>query len=116
VDFSKELNGVIPLFIIPVIITPIFETYLAQSLPYKLLKKVKYLSERGYLILILSALFFGLIHFYSLFYIFYAFMLGLVLMHGYMVRINSDSKTFVLIAVSHALLNLGIFIRNLITI
>ena len=92
VDFSKEVNGFIPLFIIPVIISPIFETFLAQSLPYKLLKKMKYINERDYLILLISAIFFGLIHFYSLFYIFYAFLLGLVLMYGYMVRIDSDNK------------------------
>jgi uncharacterized protein len=104
------------LFLSPVIIAPIFETFLGQYLPYHFLKRVKYLNDREYLILLISAVFFGLIHFYSVFYIIYAFLLGLVLMYGYMARIDSDDKTFVLVAVSHALLNLGIFIRNLILI
>ena len=68
--------------------------------------------ERNYLVLLASALFFGLMHFYSLFYIIYGFILGLILMYGYMIRIKTDRKTFFLIAVCHSLLNLGIFIKN----
>ena len=101
------------LFISPIFLAPIIETFLGQSLPYYLLNKVKYLQRRKYLILIASGLFFGLLHFYSLFYIIYAFFLGLVLMYGYMVRIKTDKKTFLLIAICHSLLNLGIFIINL---
>jgi uncharacterized protein len=112
-DFpSKEKNSVL-FFFTSIILAPIFETFLNQSLPYKLLNKVRYLNERSYLILLASALFFGLLHLYSLFYIIYAFLLGLVLMFGYMTRINTDKKTFLLIAICHSLLNLGILIENL---
>jgi len=112
-NFPREEKNIIFLFITPVILAPIFETFLNQYLPYYLLNKVKYLNERSYLILLASALFFGLTHFYSVFYIIYAFILGLVFMYGYMVRIKTDKNTFYLIAICHSLLNLGIFIKNL---
>lgn len=89
-----------------------FETILNQYLPYYLLNKVKYLNERSYLILLLSALFFGLGHFYSLYYIVFGFFSGLVLMYGYMVRIKTDNKTFYLVAIGHALVNLAVFVIN----
>ena len=113
-DFPGEEKNIVFIFFIPVIIAPIFETFFNQYLPYYLLNKIKYFHERNYLILLASALFFGLLHFYSVFYIVYAFLLGLVLMYGYMLRIKTDNKTFYLIAISHSLLNLGIFIKNLI--
>jgi hypothetical protein len=113
IDLPVKEKNIGLLFISPIILAPIFETFLGQYLPYYLLKKVKYFNKRSYLILIIASLFFGLIHFYSLFYIVYAFLLGLVLMYGYMVRIKYDNKTFLLIAICHSLLNLGIFIKNL---
>ncbi|MEI6050456.1 MAG: CPBP family glutamic-type intramembrane protease [Bacteroidota bacterium] len=112
-DFPGKDEGVILIFIQTLIFAPLFETLLNQTLPYYLLNKVKYLNERSYLILLSSALFFGLEHFYSLFYILYGFLMGLVFMYGYMVRIKSDKKTFYLIAICHFLVNLGLFIRNL---
>ncbi len=111
-DFSNGEKRIIIYVFSSVILAPVVETFLGQSLPYYLLNKIKYFNERSYLILFTSALFFGLLHFYSLFYIFYAFVLGLIFMYGYMIRIKTDRKTFYLIAVSHSLLNLGIFIKN----
>lgn len=113
IDFQNDGKSIIIIFITTIILAPIFETFLGQYLPYILLRKVKYLSTRSHLILIISSLFFGLIHFYSLFYIVYAFFLGLILMYGYMVRIKNDNRTFLLIAICHSLLNLVIFIKNL---
>jgi hypothetical protein len=114
IDLSSKEKGIGLLFISPIILAPIIETFIGQSLPYYVLNKVKYFNERSYLILLTSALFFGFIHFYSLFYVLYAFIIGLVLMYGYMVRIKGDKNAFLLIAICHSLLNLGIFIKNLI--
>jgi hypothetical protein len=111
-DFPGKDQGIIAILIQSVILAPILETFLCQSLPYRMLNKVKYLNERSYLILLISALFFGLTHFYSLFYIIYATLAGLVFMYGYMIRMKTDNKTYYLIAISHALVNLIVFIRN----
>ena len=111
-DFPDWKEGKILFFIFAVIVAPVFETWFCQYLPYFLLNKVKYLKERSYLILLISALFFGLNHFYSLFYIIYGILMGVVLMYGYMIKIKSDKKTFVLIATCHSFLNLGVSILN----
>jgi hypothetical protein len=113
-NFPSKENSIVFIFITPIILAPIIETFLGQSLPYYLLKKLGYMNGRNYLVITASALFFGILHFYSLFYIIYAFLLGLVLSYGYVVRIKSDKNAFLLIAVCHALLNAGILIRNLI--
>jgi len=110
IKFPGEEINVIILFFTTIVVSPLFETFLNQYLPYYLLNKIKYLRERSYLILLSSAIIFGLVHFYSLFYIVYAFLIGLILMYGYMVRIRIDNKTFYLITICHSLLNCGIFI------
>jgi uncharacterized protein len=104
--------GKIRIFFIIIFIAPVVETWIAQSIPYTFLNKVRYLKERSYLILLISALFFGLNHFYSLFYMVYGFLIGIVFMYGYMVRIKTDDKTFYLIAICHSLGNLVIFISR----
>jgi hypothetical protein len=112
-EFPNEKEPAVVL-IAGVIAAPLFETWFNQSLPYSLLNKLSYFRKRKFLILLISAVWFGLNHFYSLFYIIYGCLIGLVLMYGYMVRIKSDSKTFYLVAISHSLVNLGIFFLSLV--
>jgi hypothetical protein len=89
-----------------VTVGPLFETWLGQSLPYRLLNKVERFRNNQILILIIAALIFGINHFYSVLYIIFGSVMGVVLMYGYMVRIKTDIKTFYLIAITHALLNM----------
>jgi len=110
--FPGEQKSYLILFLSTIIVSPIIETFINQYLPYFLLNKIKYFREHNYLILLSSALLFGLIHFYSLFYIFYAFIIGLVLMYSYMIRIKTDNMTFYLIAISHSFLNCGILVMR----
>lgn len=105
---SPKNYNIVLLVIEGVFIVPIIETFVFQTLQYYYLNKVNFLKTKGYLILIISALFFGVSHCYDLFYIIYGFVMGLVLMYGYMVRIKTDKYTFYLIAVSHGLFNLGV--------
>ncbi len=106
---SVESENIYVLFVGAIIIAPIFETYVNQSLPYLLYERVAFFLNRKCLIMIISALLFGLKHFYSLFYIIYGLMGGLVFMYAYMARIKEDKRTFLLIAASHSLFNLIIF-------
>lgn len=113
-QFPYEEQNLIVLFIVTVLIAPVFETFLNQYLPYYLLSKITYLNERKCIILISSSIFFGLIHFYSLFYMLYGFVMGLIFMYAYMERIKTDIKTFYLITLSHFLFNLGVFLKTII--
>jgi uncharacterized protein len=99
--------------IISVLVAPFFETWTAQSLPYKLLNKLTFFKKRNYLILLISAVFFGLNHYYSLYYMIYGFILGIVIMYAYMSRIKTDKKTFYLIVITHGLFNLIVFLKSL---
>lgn len=114
INLQNNNNSIVLLAISSVFIAPIIETFLGQSLPYFLLYKIKFIRERNYIIVLISALFFGLIHFYSLFYVIYGIIVGSIFIYGYMARIQTDKKTFILIAISHSLLNLGILIKNII--
>jgi uncharacterized protein len=113
-DFPGEEKRLTELFIQTILLAPIIETFLNQYVPYIILNKIRFTRERRYLIILFSGLLFGLIHCYSLFYIFYAFLLGLIFMYGYMIRIKTDNKTFFLIAICHSLLNIGIFLFKII--
>lgn len=106
-------DNLIILFFTSVIFAPIIETFLNQYLPYNLLSRIKYLRERNFLILMISALIFGILHMNSVFNMIFGFLMGIVFMYGYMVRIKSDNKTYYLIAVSHSLFNLGVFLITL---
>jgi uncharacterized protein len=109
--FPSEEKNILLRIIAGIIIAPLLETILFQTLPYVLLNKVRYFSGRDNLIIIISAVFFGLNHFYSLFYIIYAILIGLIFTYFYVVRIKDDKKTFYLIALCHSLFNLiGILI------
>jgi hypothetical protein len=103
---SKSLS----MFIMAITVAPVFETWLCQYLPYKLLCKIKYFRERKLLILIAAALFFGINHIYSIFYVIYGTLIGFVIMFGYMVRVENDKNTFWLISACHSLLNVGAFL------
>jgi len=113
IDFHSKGENFVLIYVVPLFFAPVFETFLGQSLPYFLLKKIRFLNEKSYLILIISAVIFGLLHFYSLFYMIYAFLIGIVLMYAYMVRVKSHKNAFLLVAICHSLLNLGIIIKNL---
>jgi uncharacterized protein len=88
------------------ILGPIVETYLYLVLPYKLLKKSAYFNGHKYLMIIVSAVIFGISHMYSFFYVIYAFLLGVIFMFSYLVRVTSDKNAFWLVALAHSLFNL----------
>ena len=95
--------------LLAVIIGPLIETLLSQKLVYKLLSLIKFLKQHKILILILGALFFGILHFYSLSYIVYNVFMGFLFMYAYIVRINKNP--YWTVVALHGLTNLfAIFI------
>lgn len=98
--------------LITVFIAPIAETFIYQYLAYKLLIRLEYFKRNQVLIILSSAFVFGLMHFYSIFYIVYAFIIGIILMYAYSVRISSSSHIFWEISLSHSILNLFILFMD----
>ncbi len=110
--FPDEDSSLLMFFAV-VFVGPPLETLLGQYRPDLLLDKLTFFRNRKYLILIASALFFGLNHFYSLFYILYGTFAGAILMYAYMSRVASDKKIFLWITLCHSLTNLCSFLANL---
>jgi len=98
--------------VIAVIVAPLLETGIFQVLIYRLLRRIRFFKEKTMFIILVSALFFGLVHAYSLSNNLAAFSIGLVYMTAYVARIKKDRFTFFLIVFAHALHNgiiLGLF-------
>jgi len=103
--------GVVGQFIIASVVAPIIETALNQALPIYLLRK--YTRLRWFAIIVIPSAIFGLMHFYSIQYIVYAFLVGLVLTYSYAVRRYNGGHPFTLVALIHALRNtISIIITN----
>lgn len=99
---GPKLKG-LTMFIVAVIIAPQFETLFAQALAHKV---GQYLKLKSTYIILLSALWFGLMHFYSLQYVILTFTIGLVLAYAYYLYQSSFRKAFWFVAAIHALHNL----------
>lgn len=93
-------------FIAVVLLGPLVETYVCQYLFFKYL--LKHLS--GGVIILLSAIVFGLLHTYNSVYVLYAFFSGLLLSLSYYYRLNS--YPFVIVFLIHSIYNLLAFLLN----
>lgn len=86
-------------------IAPFIETLIFQSLVIELLEKIKILNEKKYIIVIISAILFGISHSYSYIYIFYAGILGLFLGYAYIVYQKKHFSPFLMVIIIHSLRN-----------
>lgn len=94
-----------------IVLAPIFETFFFQALPVKLFRKITFYENYRFLFVIMVALFFSIIHFYSIFYMFYAFCMGLLFLSMYIQRLKYKLNINFEFIVVHAIVN-TIFIFN----
>jgi membrane protease YdiL (CAAX protease family) len=87
-----------------VILAPLIETLIFQKWVYQALSLVGWLKRYKILIIFLSAVIFGLIHFYSLSYVIYNFFTGALLMMAYIIKI--DKNPYWTVVLLHGLMNL----------
>lgn len=110
-------NFPLPLLLfVSVFLAPILETFLYQYLPYKLFKYLGINMDKkiGVISLIsISSSLFGLSHPFSILYVVYTFIIGIVLMCvfyiSYHYRSNRDNA-FVLVVLIHSIINLLAFL------
>lgn len=98
-----------------VIILPIIETLIFQLFPYFLMTQFDYLKNRSWIIIILSAILFGLSHYYSLWYILHSGSLGALFMYAYIVR-QRKNDSFAALCLVHILRNVTSFTMELWTL
>jgi len=91
-------------------IAPIFETLLHQYLPIKLLQRFQFFKQNNLYLIVISAFTFALVHLYSLFYMVYTFLAGVVFAYSYILY-QKDKKftAFWVVTIIHSLFNIGIF-------
>jgi len=121
VDEVASLNSTMDLsfdwqVFIAAIVAPIIETFLFQTLVILGLRRLKFFRSRMYIVVIISALIFGIVHTYSLIYIMYAFLMGLILAYSYNVYIEKVDSSFIVVALIHSARNILALIAASITI
>lgn len=87
-----------------VILGPIIETLITQKWLYQLLSLIGWLKRHKIVIIFISAVIFGLLHFFSLSYIVYNFFAGALFMFAYIVKL--DKSPYWTVVVLHGLMNL----------
>ena len=92
--------------ILTVILAPLIETLIFQKWTYKVLSLIKFLKYHKILIMIVGAIIFGAIHFYSLFYIVYNMFVGFLFMFAYIVKLHRPEKSYWIVVSLHGLTNL----------
>ncbi|GEM_PF-2161278 len=94
-------------FILACIVAPLIETYFLQHIPYNFLSKKR---VPFYLILPISALLFGAMHYQSIDYIFYGVMVGCILITAYHLWQGKKINKFYMVSIIHAIWNLFVFL------
>ena len=105
-DFQDD--SLIKKIFLIVIFGPALETLIFQVGIISIIKKI--LPKLPFIAIIISALFFGLSHFYSTIYIYYTFMVGLFLGTLYFIASKRGFNPFLVVFSVHALNNLILFI------
>ncbi len=87
-----------------VLLAPLFETLIFQTVPILFLKSHSRLKP--WVIILVSSLLFGATHSYSFAYIFFAFLVGLVLAYSYLIYLEKNVSAFWVVTAIHSLRNM----------
>ena len=88
------------------IVSPVLETYFIQYSCITLLRKI---IKNDFIILIITAILFGLLHNYSLSYVIKGFGAGLIYSSEYLILEKKKEKPLLWVMVTHSLFNLVSF-------
>ncbi|WP_411683022.1 type II CAAX prenyl endopeptidase Rce1 family protein [Clostridium thailandense] len=87
-------------------LSPILETAIFQYAIIEFLSSISILREKNILIIIISAILFGLSHSYSYVYVFYGFIMGLLLSYSYLTYKNKSFSAFWVVFLIHCIKNI----------
>ena len=88
------------------IVAPPLETLLAQWAPIRGLRRIPFLNSRDGILILISALVFGLLHTYSALAVIRAFVIGLVLAYAFVIYEYKEGSPFWVVTAIHALRNM----------
>lgn len=108
--FDQQYDNIMFKFIVGVLIAPPIETFIAQTIPYFLMSKIKYLRKNWILIVVIAGILFGLGHIYTLQYIVVMVFTGMLFMYAYILR--RGREPFLTVTLIHMLGNLVVGVVN----
>lgn len=112
VDLLRE-DSKLMLFVVGVLLTPFIETLLFQSLPFYLSGLLFKHKRRLFFYIIVSSLFFGLMHSYNVYYCIMGVYIGVVLSFFYYIVKLRKQNAVILIFIIHAFNNLLSFLISI---
>lgn len=98
---------------IGILIAPLVETLLFQTLVYFVLSRINLFNQRKILIIIVSAILFAVEHIYSVQYMIYTFVMGAFLMYAYI--ISKGKNPFLRVFLIHLMINSIAFLLDILT-
>jgi len=97
-------------FILVVIIAPLVETLIFQTSIFYIFNKFSFLKKRSAIVIILSALAFGIAHNYSTLYVLFGFNIGIVLAYAYNIYLEKLESSYKVVTLIHSIRNLLAFV------
>lgn len=110
---SVENYGEVSMVMIGILIAPLVETLLFQTLVYFVLSRINLFNQRKILIIIVSAILFAVEHIYSVQYMIYTFVMGAFLMYAYI--ISKGKNPFLRVFLIHLMINSIAFLLDILT-
>lgn len=98
-------DSILEIIFLSLVFAPIVETFIYQTLIIRGLRIFTWFKRRPLIIALISAILFGVSHEYSLYYMFFAFLIGLLLAYSYLMYLYRKESSFIVTAAIH-------FIRN----
>ncbi|SHH35279.1 CPBP family intramembrane glutamic endopeptidase [Tepidibacter thalassicus] len=114
-NFLPDNNGAAPFsasdkiaiqVVFGIIIAPLYETLIYQKLIISICDKIKFLSKRKYLIVLISGVIFGSRHTYSLQYVFHMIIVGIIWAYAYVIYKEKRKYPYWVVCTIHVLNNL----------
>lgn len=106
-EFTSQMipDTLLMKILLVVILGPIIETFLSQTLPFHFLSLFKFMKRNKWLMILISGAIFGSVHVFSLQHIIFATVIGFFLMATYIIR-SKKGDSFLCTFVLHAFFNL----------
>lgn len=96
------------------IVAPILETLIFQYGVIEILNHISYFKKKNLVIGIISAILFGVVHSYSVLYMFFGFIIGLLLAYSYILYKRKSFSAFWVVFWIHCIRNSISFLLSLI--
>lgn len=102
----QNSGNIFEVLFLSLVFAPIVETFLYQTIVIQGLRIFTWFRSRPIIIAIISAALFGASHSYSIYYMFFAFLIGLLLAYSYLMYLYRKQSSFWVTTAIH-------FIRNI---